>query len=86
MERTTHSSDPFIMKLDYPLVVRDVAKFTEIPAALLDLILQNYNQASKEAMSAKRAEKIRSISVSLANVPSKVSVTLCWKDVKVGME
>jgi hypothetical protein len=75
------------MKVDDPLVMRDVARLTEILPTLLDLILlQNYNQAAKEAVSAKRVEKIKSISGSLANVLSKVNVTFCWKGVSVGMK
>jgi len=84
---TSLSPDSFIMKIDDPLVMRDVARLTEILPTLLDLILlQNYNQAAKEAISAKRVEKIKSISGSLANVLSKVNVTFCWKGVSVGMK
>jgi hypothetical protein len=84
---STLPPDSFIMKIDDPLVMRDVARLTEILPTLMDLILlQNYNQAAKEAISAKRVEKIRSISSGLANVLSKVNVTFCWKGVTVGMK
>lgn len=78
--------DSFVMKIDDPLLVRNVDRLTSMLPTLLDLILlQQYNRAAKDAISAGRVAQIKSISGDIANVLSKVKVTFCWKGITVGL-
>ncbi|SRR5712692_1228763 len=76
----------FLIKVDDPLVVRDMSRLVNVLPALLDLILlQKYKEAAKAYVKASRAEKIRSLSSNLASVLSKINVSVSWGGVTVGV-
>jgi hypothetical protein len=83
---STLKSGCFIVKVDDPLVVRDISKLASTLPALLDLILlQNCKEAAKEYVKTRRAERIKSLSNSLSAVLGKINVSVSWGGVTVGV-
>ncbi len=78
------NEDSFLLKLDDPLLIRDVPKLTEILPSLLDLIFRGENMnTAKAAAEAGKIAKLKSISKNLETLLSKVKLTISWKGLTV---
>lgn len=77
----------FVLKLDDPLLVTDVARLTKLLPMLLDFIIRgDHKKAVKEAIEAKQSARIKAILEPIKSAIGKTKITFSWNGATISSQ